>query len=321
MSTNLNIVNAQSDKNDPENLISVNTNEGANPYKSYAFPEGIDNQNSRYNGVYVQFNAFKYDRGFTRDSTQNASKFQYVVRLPFPFQGVSFNNSASYSTFSATPLFDSIERGFDGIKEGNVDAVIGAALRGTVNYVADKGKDFLLSKFPILQDPVIQQQFSSFTGLTFNPRHEMAFNGVGLRTYSFDYVFVPKNAREQGIIINIINQLEESFYPEFFDPAKVLLTYPHEFTISFYSASGQKVQNMPNIPDCSIVHFAYHINPISTNKFFGDQNDFKPSSYRLTFSLAETNQLTRSDIKLLRVGFGDRLGLPTAVDTPRATVE
>ena len=83
--------------------------------------------------------------------------------------------------------------------------------------------------------------FQKITGLAPNPRKEQIFKQVDFRSFTFDYEFFPRDAKEAENVMNIIYQFKLHMHPEFKDAMQFLYVYPSEFDIFYYNGG---VENM-----------------------------------------------------------------------------
>ena len=63
--------------------------------------------------------------------------------------------------------------------------------------------------------PEIQGGLAAASGTAVNPHSALVFNGVNMKTYTFDWTFIPKNASESEKIKNIINTFKRSSLPSY----------------------------------------------------------------------------------------------------------
>ena len=75
------------------------------------------------------------------------------------------------------------------------------------------------------------QQISS--GKVITPRMEMMFEGVGRRSFNFDFDFIPKSAEEAKSIQKIIYTFKENMMPEYVGDSRREMKIPNTFDISY----------------------------------------------------------------------------------------
>jgi len=75
------------------------------------------------------------------------------------------------------------------------------------------------------------QQIDS--GKVITPRMEMMFEGVGRRTFSFNFSFIPKSAEESKTIERIIKTFKENMMPEYTGNSRREMKIPNTFDITY----------------------------------------------------------------------------------------
>ena len=87
------------------------------------------------------------------------------------------------------------------------------------------------------------QQISS--GKVITPRMEMMFEGVGRRSFSYTFAFIPKSAQEAKTIERIIYAFKENMMPEYSNPnTRREMNIPNVFDIQYmYQSTENKFLN------------------------------------------------------------------------------
>ena len=67
-----------------------------------------------------------------------------------------------------------------------------------------------------------------------NTQLEQLFKGVDFRSFSFDYDFSPRTAKEAEAVLQIIRMFRHHMLPEFLDETQFLYVYPSEFEVKYY---------------------------------------------------------------------------------------
>lgn len=67
-----------------------------------------------------------------------------------------------------------------------------------------------------------------------NSKEEQLFKGVGFRTFSFDYSFMPKSKEEAASIMAIIRMFRHHMLPEYADENRYIFIYPSRFQIAYF---------------------------------------------------------------------------------------
>ena len=72
-------------------------------------------------------------------------------------------------------------------------------------------------------------------GTVITPRMELMFDGVGRRSFTFTFSFIPKNQDESRTVENIIFQFKKFMMPEYSDPnTRREMNIPATFEIDYY---------------------------------------------------------------------------------------
>jgi hypothetical protein len=121
---------------------------------------------------------------------------------------------------------------------------------------------------------------------------QLLFEGVGFRTFEFQFDFVPKSVNEAKSIQEIIQWFRERMYPNF---DNIWLTVPEGISVKF-ATIGKDMDKLPKIKDCVITscNLSY-----GSDGVFGVMEglDVHPSSTTMSLSLQETQIITSTDTK------------------------
>jgi hypothetical protein len=130
-----------------------------------------------------------------------------------------------------------------------------------------------------------------------NPRREMLFKDVALRTHTFDFAFSPKNETEAEMVMNIIKMFRFHAHPTLQDTGGYFFEFPAEFEMTFYtidSAGGVFVNdNLPSLPKMALTGVAVDYSGAGEFKTFYDA---KPAFITLSLTFTEMEQLTSEHI-------------------------
>ena len=128
-------------------------------------------------------------------------------------------------------------------------------------------------------------------GVAFNPQTALAFEGVELRQFGFEFQLVPESKEEAEDARRIENFFRKYMYPE--KAGLFSLKYPPKFKIQFFIGEEEN-KYMPMIHDCYLAGVSATMNP-EGNSFFIDG---QPTAITLGLEFQEAKQLTRSDLYL-----------------------
>lgn len=90
----------------------------------------------------------------------------------------------------------------------------------------------------------VEAGISSASGVAINPHASIVFDGVSLRTHSFDWILAPKSASESALVKDIVNEFRKAALPSYASPLgtssatgtsfdRALLNYPSMVDIFF----------------------------------------------------------------------------------------
>jgi len=103
------------------------------------------------------------------------------------------------------------------------------------------------------------QEARKSTQATMNPRQFALFKQPNMRSFSFDFRFIPESAGESDSVVNIIKEFRTAMYPEL-SSSGFAYTFPDAFDISFENAA-----DMIKIPEvvCTSATVTYNPNAMS----------------------------------------------------------
>jgi hypothetical protein len=135
-----------------------------------------------------------------------------------------------------------------------------------------------------------------------NPMLEMLYTSPDFRSFTFEFLFYPRDEREALEVQNILERLRFHQAPELDDSSGgVLLIPPSEFELQFYYA-GKPNPNIPPIARCVLTNISidYAPNGWSSYEMPGEFSPAlgrtgMPSAIRLTLEFKETQFLTKKD--------------------------
>ena len=248
--------------------------------------------------------------------TQRARNTLSTVLLPVP-NDIKFDDQLSWSTDNA------------GIVGKLAPALAASAAAGgqnvgqTLSQLAAGGiPEVLLNQLknvPGAPGPELLTQ--GVGGKILNPYVEQVFKGIAVREFNFSWKLVPRNAREQSRIHNIIKTLryyslpnysssggfnQDSSTPQQSSTTARLsdrwLTVPNIFELHWMQAgTNTSIQSLPKIKPCVLKSvsvnytpdnvWATHINTASTGL-----SGPSPVAYDLNLNFAETEIITADDV-------------------------
>jgi hypothetical protein len=134
---------------------------------------------------------------------------------------------------------------------------------------------------------------SAATGLAANPKKEQIFSGVDYRSFTFDYQFFPRDAKEAQNVLKIIYEFKYHMHPEFKDNNNFIYIYPSEFDI-FYYQNGQENMNIHRHTSCVLKELNVNYTP---NGAFTTFDNGMPTQINVTMNFQELALLTKDKVK------------------------
>jgi hypothetical protein len=123
---------------------------------------------------------------------------------------------------SGTNFLDSVKR-----RAGDIGS-------STIKKLALSG----ISKIPIGTEGAAEV-YAMQTGAIVTPRTEMFFKGIGRRSFSFTFIFIPKDATETQTVHKIIKEFKIGMSPTFKNAGSVRdMTIPDVFSIQYMHING-----------------------------------------------------------------------------------
>lgn len=215
------------DKPNPHSILLV--------FKEYDYKAGFGDVGSGQGGRFAEvLNA----RTFNSRSSGVSLRSVNSIELPFPKQladttqlkinaferdilteqiASRINNyieNGDTSKLSDMPdIIQSMGAGFSqllgGATAGNANDVLKSVLDTSIADVVTSAQYLLRSKLP----GDISRSIDTVTGQTINPRETLAFEGVTLRTHSFNWDLFPNNVQDSNRIQEIINMIKRNILP------------------------------------------------------------------------------------------------------------
>jgi hypothetical protein len=188
----------------------------------------------------------------------------------------------------ASDLKDVITGGGDGRMAAAENALAG--MGGAVAATGVKNlNDSVLGKFGDAAGLV-----SAATGRAVNPYKAQLFKSMGFRTFSFDYVFLPKNEAELKQIQNIIQTFRKYMHPNT-GRQQFFLSYPAEFNIEYHYRENGRNTYLPQISSCALTNLKIEYGGSDFVTFKG--TDGAPAEISLSLSFTELEVLTAERVE------------------------
>jgi len=211
-----------------------------------------------------------------------------TITLPIP-SGISDGNSARWQEDSLNELLESAAATAKGFFEGGVEGA-GAALEKDKKDKLDDPSVTRQAVSGLLLNAATSSNVQSRAyGAVNNNNLEVLFNGPGLRSFSFTFMFYPRSEPEAIRVRKIIRAFKQSMSVKR-SANSLLLKAPHTFAISYLTPgdNGQmKIHPYLNkFKECALTNCNVDYTPDGTYMTYGGAEK-SMTSYRMTLSFAE----------------------------------
>tara|TARA_B110000858_G_scaffold136677_1_gene155300 strand:- start:154 stop:1215 length:1062 start_codon:yes stop_codon:yes gene_type:complete len=223
-----------------------------------------------------------------------------AVALYMP-QSVKVGYSQNYDSDTETGLAGVAEKAGMEINDAEgASAKVQAAMQGIVGGVATQAKE-ILGEFISLAgmgDPV--RFAAKRAGVAVNPRNEAFYSSPSQRTFSFEFDFWPRNAKEAQAVEDIILIFKYNSAPGFADKTQQsVFTTPNYWKVS-YMYNGGVNPHLNKIGACFCTDVQVDYAPDGQYTTFGGEvtkGGGVPVHTKLTVSMLEDRIITKQDIE------------------------
>jgi hypothetical protein len=241
------------------------------------FKDSSESQYEKYAGEKRDWVIDKGDKK-SLGITKSALKSNIAVHLYIP-PVINVNGGVNWGESEFSGSFGAARTNKHGDFGGTVDALEGKArlMAGQSVDADEAGADFQ-KKHGVIQ----------------NMNKQLLFEGVGMRTFEFEFEFVPKSKNEAEVVYKIVKWFRARMYPNF---DNVWYTVPDSISISFKSpgSTDNGLEKLPRIKDSVIT---------SCNITYGSEGVFGimegdteyPYSTTMTLSVQELEIITSDDV-------------------------
>ena len=126
-------------------------------------------------------------------------------------------------------------------------------------------------------------------GEVYNPNVELLYESPQLRSFSLDFIFIPKNIGEARIVNNIIKEFKKWSAPQ---DNGTMLEVPHLWTVTYKSGVGQD-GFMGKFKKCALTTVSVQHNP--QTDMHVTFSDGTPVVTALSLAFQEVDIITRDD--------------------------
>lgn len=131
------------------------------------------------------------------------------------------------------------------------------------------------------------------TSTTENPYMEVLFKGVSNRTFQFTFKMIPRNAKEQQIVRDIVKEFKFHRAPEFkSDSNNAFMLFPSEFDIEFIHRSNENPWIF-KISTCALTNVSINHSPEGS---YASHADGSPFATEMTLEFTELAIMTKENM-------------------------
>jgi hypothetical protein len=210
-----------------------------------------------------------------------------------------FQNAATKITESITQLGAAVSNmSLDGLLDAFKGA--GSAVGDAFGGLGEAGAAYFLknaNKGPIGALGDIEGLVSSGLGVAVNPYTVQLFRNMGFRTFTFSYVFLPKNEAEYRQVQDIVKTFKTYMHPTK-KANGIFLGYPGEFEIQYFY-KGIPNEHLFKISGCALTDLKveYGGGEFITFQPTGTLSGGAPAEITLSLSFTELEVLTEDRIR------------------------
>ena len=209
-----------------------------------------------------------------------------VITLPIP-AGISDSNPVGWNNESLNVLQEAAGRVADTIlKGGTVDEAGKTAEDLAKKGTSPDGADAIRGIFTNLaaQAGGLAQRTQ---GAILNNNVELLFSGPSLRSFSFTFLFYPREPKEAIEVRRIIRAFKQAMSVKR-SATSLLLKSPHTFAISYMTAGQVQHPYLNRFKECALTSCSVEYTPDGTYMTYGNGGGEKSmTAYRLSLSFQE----------------------------------
>ena len=220
-----------------------------------------------------------------------------LIYLPAP-EGIQFRDSAAYND---------TELGFRGAQIANAAGALsgngGSMLDGLKNIVGSiptSMRGIIGAASNILpMDDATRTAVGVGTGTTLNKNIVSEFTQVGTRTFTFEFLLVPKSESEATIIKDIVKTFRENLYPS---GDSYQLKYPPKWKVQFVTQPNDQPNGSSDIGYLPKIYEETFLTDFeSSYNSLGNiwRTNSAPLDTTISVTFQESKALTKEDIKKL----------------------
>jgi len=226
---------------------------------------------------------------------KNVQRTGTVIGLYMP-PAVNVNYSMDYAEGEVGIITEAVAGLFKAYQSGA--SMLGAVKKEARSVGSSVVKNVALSgisKVPGIEGA--QEVYAMQTGAIVTPRTEMFFKGIGRRSFSFTFTFIPKDSNETQIVHKIIKEFKVGMSPTFKNAGSVRdMTIPDVFSIQYMHINSQN-QYINKIGKCYLKTMDVSYGGDKFVTYNADKEGAPPQKTSITLSFQELEIMDRSNIE------------------------
>ena len=229
----------------------------------------------------------------------NVQRTGTVIGLYMP-PAVNVNYSMDYAEGEVGIMTEAVAGLFKSYQSGaSMVSAVTQAARSVGSSVVKKVVLDTISKVPGIEGAA--EVYAMQTGAIVTPRTEMFFKGIGRRSFSFTFTFIPKDRTETKIVHEIIKEFKVGMSPTFKSTGSVRdMTIPDVFSIQYMHINSQN-QYINKIGKCYLktMDVSYGGDKFVTynEDMFAELNGVAPQKTSITLAFQELEIMDRSNVE------------------------
>lgn len=257
---------------------------------------------------YIVFNSYEYrpnkaQVGKFKGNTGNAPSVGDTIQLFMPTSTPAVSNANGWGEDRSVGELGMLKRNAS-IGAADVVNSIGTANASLGNFIdgfksqfeaAAKGggsaaKQFGINAIAGMTNRSGNALLALSRGEIYNPNIELLYNGPELRSFGFDYIFIPKSAEEAVIVNKIIKEFKKRSSPEISGGGTYKIPPIWQAT---YMSNGSKNKNMNAFKRAALVSVSVQAN--ASLDYHMSFSDGMPIATNLSLQFMEVDVITKED--------------------------
>ena len=230
-------------------------------------------------------------------------KGNHTVYLPMDPTGLQEGNGVNWGKGEVNPFdaagFNIASGAITGLGEAKTGQQALDAVKNAMSTAVDEGTNLLsgfetsdIAAFFAGQAVGNSTLFTRATGKVLNQNLELLFSGPGLRTFSYNFRFTPREEREARMVRSIIKMFKKAMAPRLSEK-ELFLKSPHVFKLKYYYKNGQEHPFLNKIKTCALTNFNIQYAPDGSYMTYDDGS---MTSYTVRMDFGELNPIYEKDI-------------------------